>query len=91
MRTFVSAPILYNHTRGGCGNYVILYHANVFSVQCGSCPDHTGSHDNLFQGCKTDLITHLKLCNVDSFFPYFSSIYDISINIHEYVNEIIFI
>ena len=25
-------PILYDHTRGGCGNYVILYHANVFSV-----------------------------------------------------------
>ena len=44
--------------------------------------------ENLFQGCKTDLITHLKLCNVYSFFPHFSSIYDISINIHEYVNEI---
>ena len=41
--------------------------------------------------CFRDLITHLKLCNVYSFFPYFSSIFDISINIHEYVNEIVFI
>ena len=69
----------------------------MFSVEdnilwhCGSCPDHTGSHENLFQGCKTDLITHLKLCNVYSFFPHFSCIFDISINIHEYVNEIVFI
>ena len=56
-----------------------------------SCPDHTGSHENLFQGCKTDLITHLKLSNVYSFLPHFSSIFDISINIHEYGNEIVFI
>ena len=54
-------------------------------------PDHIGSHENLFQGCKTDPITNLKLCNVYSFFPHFSSIFDISINIHEYVNEIVFI
>ena len=54
-----------------------------------SRPDHTGSHENLFQRCKTDLITHLKLGNGYSIFPNFSSIFDIYI--HEYVNEIIFI
>ena len=49
--------------------------------------DHTGSHENWFQGCKIDLIIHPKPCNGYSV----SSTFDIFINIHEYANEIIFI
>ena len=36
--------------------------------------DHTGSNENLFQGCKIDRITHLKPCIAilfPSFFLYF--------------------
>ena len=57
----------------------------------GGPSDHTGRHENWFQGCKIDLITHPKPCNGYSFplvFPR-RSIY--FINIHEYANEIIFI
>ena len=53
--------------------------------------NHTDSDENWFQGCKIVLITHTKPCNGYSFFPSFSLIFDIFINIHEFANEIIFI
>ena len=78
-------------------DYVILHHANVFIIEdnilchLGGPFDDTGSHGNWLNGCKIDLITYPNPCNGYSFFPYFSSFFDIFINIHEYANEMIFI
>ena len=52
--------------------------------------DHTGSHENWFEGCKIDLITHPKPCNGYSFSLVFLDFSNF-INIHEYANEMIFI
>ena len=66
--------------------YVILHHANVFVVEYNilrhyGCPfDYTGSHENWFQGYKMDLITHPTPCDGYSFFPRFSLILLIFMN-----------
>ena len=52
--------------------------------------DHTGSHENWFQGCKIDLITHPNLA-MDIVFSIVVLDFRYFINIHEYENEIIFI
>ena len=64
--------------------FIVEY--NILWYFCGPF-DHTGSHENFVQGCKIDLIIHLKPCNGYSV----SSTFDILINIHEYANMIIFI
>ena len=62
MNIFVSTQK--NHSRGGCGNYIILHHANVSIVEdtilwhLDGPSEHTGSHEHWCQGCKVDLVTH---------------------------------
>ena len=90
--------------RGGCTNYVIIHHANVFSlmrtifydIKVVPLTDNTNSLENLPQGCKTGLITYrcktgLIPCNEYSFFPSFSFIFFLHFLLffHEYANEII--
>ena len=48
-------------------------------------------HENWCKGCKIDLITHPKLGTAIAFTSFFSSIFDMFINVHEYANEITFI
>ena len=70
--------IFFRITLGVLGKYVILHRANVFIVEDNILwhYDHTGSHENWFQGCKIDLKTHRKPCNGYTFslvFPLFST------------------
>ena len=89
--------------RGGCTNYVIIHHANVFSlmrtifydIKVVPLTDNTNSLENLPQGCKTGLITYrcktgLIPCNGYSFSPRFPSFFfTFLLFFHEYANEII--
>ena len=68
MNIFVSTPYSLESQwgGGGCGNYIILHHANVSIVDnilwhLDGPSEHTGSHEHWFQGCKVDLVTHPKL------------------------------
>ena len=63
---------------------MILHYAKVFIAMDNILwhkagpSDHTGSHENLPQGCKIDLIAHSKPCNGYSFplvVPQFSTFY----------------
>ena len=66
--------------RGGCTNYVIIHHANVFSllrtifndIKVVPLTDNTNSLENLPQGCKTGLIIYAIPYNGYSFFSSFS-------------------
>ena len=65
---FFKYLLFFRIVRGVGEDYVILHHANVFII------DHTGSHGNLLNGCKIDLITYPNPCNGYSFslvFPHF--------------------
>ena len=61
--------LFYRIAQGVGEDYVILHHANVFiiedSIKChlSGLSDHTGSHGNWLNGCKTDLITYPNPCN----------------------------
>ena len=61
---FCEYTLFFRIIRGGCGNYIILHHANVSIVEdnilwhLDGPSERTGSHEHWFQGCKVDLVTH---------------------------------